>query len=160
MDRAAEHGLLDRYLDTGAEYGCQPSALLDEQLSQQVLGANGKAMGARQGHLLATEGVVVAKRDALPVDAFVTFGLDPLNHAPPIAGQRPVLALPWAGAQTRLSGSQLRHPRQLWQIAKLSGLDAISVQTICLLTSSLNTPSTSISSLKEPLCTTFPACNT
>ena len=65
-----------------------------------------------------------------------------------------------AGAQAGLSLSQLRHPRGLWQIAKPSVFDAISVQTICLLTSSLNTPSTSISSLNEPLCTTLPACNT
>ena len=33
-------------------------------------------------------------------------------------------------------------------------------QAICLLTSSRNTPSTSMSSPKEPLWTTFPACNT
>lgn len=87
MDPAAEHGLLDRCLDTGAEYGCQPSAVLDEQLSRQILSANGNAMGDQHGHVLATEGVVVAKRDALPVDAALTFEPDPLNHAPPIAGQ-------------------------------------------------------------------------
>ena len=39
----------------------------------------------------------------------------------------------------------------------LSARPAGSDQAICLLTSSLNSPSTSMSSLKEPLCTTFPA---
>ena len=33
-------------------------------------------------------------------------------------------------------------------------------QAICLLTSSLKTPPTSMRSLNEPLCTTFPACIT
>ena len=71
-----------------------------------------------------------------------------------------MITLQGARAQTRPSVSQLWHPRGLCQIAKLSGPYAISVQTICLLTRSLNTPSTSMSSLKEPLCTTLPACST
>lgn len=87
MDRAAEHVLLDRHLATGAEYGGQPSALLDKQLTLHALGANGRAMDYHPGNVLATGGVVVATCDAPPVDAVVTLEPDPLNHTAPIAGR-------------------------------------------------------------------------
>ena len=168
-DHRVEDDLEDWLFADVAGNCLQPVAPLGKRPFQQVRDTHGVETTGRTEHVLGSECDVLVVHDEpgpCPTTArtqsramlrafqswarresFLCLALQPLPVSRPSRHRR-------SGRCPSASVTDHQHGK------RLSGRPAYADQAICLLTSSLNTPSTSMSSLKEPCCTTFPACST